>query len=166
MAGRMQHVPTRRNVTWLKRTWVASLALALAFAGLVPPPVAWANASGIELVSEITQARPTSEAQAQAFDDAMQFAMAFPDDVGYPWIDPASNTLELSAATSMGKEFLSTLLPPMAEAHRVRDVRFSFGQLERIKHEVTTLAAAGVPDADLIYSDGTRSQDRPGDHYR
>src|SRR5689334_3243167 len=33
----------------------------------------------------------------------------------------------------------------------IRDVKYSFGRLEAIKHEVTTLWSQGMVDADLIY---------------
>jgi hypothetical protein len=143
---------------WPQRASVMILATTIAFGGLAPVAAVQAgisapqrDASGIELVTEITQGRPTSEQQAQAFDDAMQFAIAHPKDVGYPWIDPASNTLELSAATDTGTTLLSAVQDAVLGPHRIRDVSFSYAQLEEIKHEVTTLAVAGVTDAELIY---------------
>ena len=105
--------------------------------------------SGVELVATISQARPTNEKQAQAFADALQFASENPIDIGYPWIEPTTDALVVSAATPTGRALLAT--SPVAAPRRTRDVKFSFGQLEQIKDEVTTLAAAGVPDADLIY---------------
>ena len=114
-------------------------------------PVSSIDASGIEIVTEITQARPINEAQAQALSDAFELAEANPDDVGYPWIDPASGMVELSAASEKGIGLLEQSRASISEPSRVRDVKFSFGKLEAIKHEITTLRAAGVLDADLIY---------------
>ena len=178
MTGGVAPAPARPYRVLPKHDWVVSLSLTIVLVGLMPPPLTWASSqttaapaisatvtsrtgslprasqldpSGIELVNEITQARSTNEQQAQAFDDAMQFASAHPNDVAYPWIDPASNILELSAATSKGRALLAAIPAPTAQPNRIRDVMFSYGQLERIKDEVTTLAAAGAPDADLIY---------------
>lgn len=169
-AGRAAHPPVRLHQVLPKRSWVVGLAVAVILASLLPPPLMSASSqmtapplmdgsfsaasqldpSGIELVREITQAHPTSEKQAQAFDDAMQFASAHPTDVGYPWIDPAIDALVVSTATPNGRALLAAM-PDSARPNRIRDVTFSYGQLEGIKDEVTTLAAAGVPDADLIY---------------
>ena len=102
------------------------------------------------MVTEITQAHPTNEKQAQAFDDALQFAGENPTDVGYPWIDPANDALVLSATTPKGRALLAAT-PALSLQDRIRDVTFSYGQLEGIKDEVTTLAGEGVPDAELIY---------------
>lgn len=115
---------------------------------------AWAasiDPSGIELVDKVTQAQPTSEKQAQAFDDAMRFAAANGTDVGYPWINPVSNALELSAATGKGRNALSAIQSDVEWPNAVRDVKFSIAALEQIADEVTTLRASGVSDADLIY---------------
>lgn len=140
------------------RGWAVSLAFAIAlglftsFPTAAESPRLLKDPSGIELVSEVRQARPTTEDQAQAWHDALQFAMANPDDVGYPWIDPATGTLELSAATEKGRIALDSAKGIIDVPNRVRDVRFSYGELETIKHDATTLVEAGVPDAELIYA--------------
>ncbi|MGH2967352.1 MAG: trypsin-like serine protease [Solirubrobacterales bacterium] len=119
--------------------------------GIGPPSSApELDASGLELVPELTQARPTSEKQAQAFDDAMQFAIDHPDDIGYPWIDPVTNTVVVSAASAKGSQLLGALKIDETQPVRTRDVAFSYRQLETIKDEITTLAADGVPDTDLL----------------
>ena len=169
MAARPLRATVRRGDKTRGHRRVFEFSLVFVLAGLLSPSGAWANPekpaaellgaalsetqldpSGIELVSKVTQARPTSAKQAQAFDDAMQFASSHPSDFGYPWIDPASGTLELSAATSKATALLAAT-PEIGQSGVIRDVPLSFGQLEEIKHEVTTLAAAGVADADLIY---------------
>lgn len=116
-----------------------------------PDLAAAADTAGIPLVTELMQARPQTEEQAQAFSDALEFAESNSDDVGYPWIDPANGSLELSAASPLGTKLLGVKRSTLASASQIRDVRFSYGKLEAIKHEVTTLHAKGVPDADLIY---------------
>lgn len=112
------------------------------------------DTSGIPLVSALVQAKPTSESQAQAISDALEFARSHPDDVGYPWIDPASGQLVLSAATPAGSALLADSSASLKTASSIRDVSFSFGKLEAIKDEVTTLHEAGMPDASLIYMTG------------
>jgi hypothetical protein len=111
-------------------------------------------------VSAVVQSRPTSEAQAQDLSDALVFAEKHPDDVGYPWIEPKTGSLELSAATSAGIDLLEGQRSDLATATSIRQVKFSYGTLESIKHEVTTLHAMGVPDADLVYA---TSQDHQSD---
>ncbi len=110
-----------------------------------------ADTFGIPVVTSVTQGRPTSEEQAQAFSDAFDFAEMHPNDVGYPWIDPKTDALELSAASARGRENLTTFRASIATPTRIRDVTRSFGELEALKHEITTLRAQGVPDADLLF---------------
>lgn len=111
------------------------------------------DTAGIPVVVDLVQAKPGSEAEAQAISDALEFARAHPDDVGYPWIDP-SGQLVLSAATPTGSALLSDATATLKTSTSIRDVAFSYGQLEAIKDEVTTLHEAGVPDAGLIYMTG------------
>ncbi|MGH2407889.1 MAG: hypothetical protein ACRDF7_07430 [Candidatus Limnocylindrales bacterium] len=101
-------------------------------------------------VGEEVQARPIGESMAQAFDQAWQFAQAHPNDIGYPWIDPATGVLVLSAATGQGRTVLveaATFSVPF----RIRDVAHSYTELQQIQDDATRLLAAGVTDAQLIY---------------
>src|SRR3954470_18398651 len=109
------------------------------------------DTAGIPLVDGPVQSKPTSEEEAQAWSDALVFAEGHPDDPGYPYIDPETGTLELSSASATGAELLNSERSTLKTTATVRDVKFSFGKLEGIKHEVTTLRAEGFPDADLIY---------------
>src|SRR5262245_48895774 len=58
------------------------------------------DSSGIALVGdEPIQAQGLTEGQAAAFDKALTAALENPDDLGYPWVDPSTGTLELATAT-------------------------------------------------------------------
>src|SRR5258705_13046359 len=95
--------------------------------------------TGILLVSagEQVQATPASEDFAVAFSDAMQLAEANGDDIGYPWIDPSSGVLVLSAVTPRGRDLLQAA--SISVPHRIRDVAHGAGELRRIQDEVTFL---------------------------
>src|SRR5574337_1257870 len=59
--------------------------------------------SGIALVGDAsTQAQGLTYTQAIAFDVALRAAMSNPDQLGYPWIEPNTGVLDLSAATAQG----------------------------------------------------------------
>ena len=115
-----------------------------------PAPTS-ADTFGIPVVTRIAQGSPTNEQQAQAFSDALVFAEEHPDDVGYPWIDPKTEGLELSAASIRGRDLLAAERMSDAGVAKVRDVSRSFGELEAIKHEITTLRMNGVPDAEYLF---------------
>jgi hypothetical protein len=101
-------------------------------------------------VGEEVQARPASEAMAQAFDLAWRFAQAHPMDIGYPWIDPLTGELVLSAATAEGRTLLAAAATFTVQI-RIRDVAHSYAELQQIQDDATRLLAAGVVDAQLIY---------------
>jgi hypothetical protein len=109
------------------------------------------DATGILLVGvgEPVQARPPSEDFAVAFSGALELAEAHGDDLGYPWIDPSSGELVLSAVTARGRDLLQTASIPVP--HRIRDVAHGAGELRRIQDDATFLRAQGVPGAELIY---------------
>jgi hypothetical protein len=153
-------VAIRRRRPWLAFALVAALAIPIGptmattsssvvdtSAGDLSQP----DTAGIPVVTEIAQGRPATEDQAQAFSDAMAFAEEHSNDVGYPWIDPKSGDLKLSAASEVGREALETEASTMPTTTKIRQVARSFGMLEGIKHEVTSLSHEGVPDADLIF---------------
>jgi hypothetical protein len=107
------------------------------------------------------QAAPRTEVGKLAFDAALRFAMAHPDDVGYPWIDPDATELLVSAATPKGRTLLQTQFMggSLAIATQIRDVKYSYTQLQQIQDDVTFLASQGVANADLIYQTGPDQRD-------
>ncbi len=109
------------------------------------------DTAGIPLVTKIEQPQPSSEEEAQAVSDAQVFAEDHPGDIGYPWLDPASGRLELSAASASGHDLVVDELAVFKSAPQIRTVRFSLGELSAIADAVTRLAENGVPDSDLIY---------------
>jgi len=110
------------------------------------------DATGILLVNagEQIQARPPNEEMAVAFNDALMFAAAHGDDVGYPWIDPSSGELVLSAVTPAGRSLLEAA--SITVPHRIRDVTHGAAELRRIQDDVTFLHSRGVVGSELIYA--------------
>ncbi|MGH2406466.1 MAG: hypothetical protein ACRDF7_00115 [Candidatus Limnocylindrales bacterium] len=128
------------------------------------PPASGAgnlDPTGILLVGadEQVQARPTSDALSSAFDQALRFAEANSGDIGYPWINPSTDELVLSAATEQGRSLLVALAASITVPHRTRDVAHTYGELQRIQDAVTYLSAEGVTDAQLIYRTGPDQRD-------
>src|SRR5450759_4567097 len=63
------------------------------------------DTSGIEVVGpDALQFRATDEAQAMAFDGALNLAYANRADMGYPWIDFAAKTLDLTVFDDAGQK--------------------------------------------------------------
>ena len=142
------------------------LILAIALAGCggspsspVPSAAANVDSTGILLVApgEQVQGRPPNEAVAQAHSDAMVMAEANGLDLGYPWIDPATGQLVLSAATARGRELIEAA--GVDVPHRIRDVEHGFKALEGIKDDVTFLGAQGIVGAELIFMSGQDHRD-------
>src|SRR5690242_13592009 len=69
-------------------------------------------------VDELVQAAPPDEASATAFSNALDLARANPNDVGYPWLDPVTGELVVSAATERGRQLLAAA--PTTLPHRIR----------------------------------------------
>ena len=113
-------------------------------------PTQHLDTTGILLVApgEVVQARPPSEEHAQAFSDAWMLAESS-DDLGYPWIDPPTGQLVLSAATPRGRERLEELTIGVPFA--IREVKHGAKQLREIQDAATFLRAEGVPGAELVY---------------
>jgi hypothetical protein len=111
--------------------------------------------------AEQVQAGPTSEVARKVFDAALRFTMAHSDDIGYPWIDPDGNELVVSAATAKGRTLLEASFAPgsLVLQTRIRDVKHSYAELQRIQDDITFLASRGVHDADLIYRTGPDQRD-------
>jgi hypothetical protein len=131
------------------------ISIALAVAACAAPPATPASdvdATGILLVGvgEQVQARPPGEDFAVAFSRAMELAEANGADLGYPWIDPSSGELVLSAVTPRGRDLIEAA--NIVVPHRIRDVAHGAGELRQIRDDATTLRARGVPGAELIYA--------------
>ena len=115
-----------------------------------PSPTPNLDPTGILLigVGEEVQAGPAPRRLANAFSDAILLAEANGDDLGYPWIDPATGELVLSVVTPRGRQLVDDA--GVTVPHRLRDVAHGVSQLQQIQDDVTSLAARGVADAQLI----------------
>lgn len=135
----------------IRAAWLAVLVTACAAPAPTPVPTANIDATGILLIDagEEVQTGPVPRRLANAFGDAMQLAEANGEDLGYPWIDPGSGELILSAVTPRGRELIEAAA--IAVPHRVRDVAHGAAELRRIQDDATFLHAQGVPGAELIY---------------
>jgi hypothetical protein len=136
-------------------TWIAvSIVACTGPAGTRPAasPSSSVQATGILLVNvgEPVQARPSSEVVAQALSDAMVLAEANGDDLGYPWLDPATGELVLSVVTPHGRELAGAA--GITVPHRTRDVLHGVAELRRIQDDVTFLRSRGVSGSELIYA--------------
>ena len=93
-----------------------------------------------------------------AFDQALRLAeQGNPNDLGYPWIDPSSGELVVSAATAHGRTLLEGT--SFGVSVRIRDVAHSSAELQKIQDDATRLYAQGVTDAALIYETGPDFRD-------
>ncbi len=154
----------------LRRNTAAALAFVLAVALLPvdtvagrvgvaglsgPGSPAEIDTSGIALVGrDAIQFRAENEAQALAFDAALNFALEHRGDMGYPWIDLETNTLELSAATEQGATVAFGAKSNLAAAGlvaRVTTAQASIAKLDGLADDATRLIEAGIPHADLIW---------------
>jgi len=109
--------------------------------------------SGILLVpiDEQVQATHPCEEFLQAFDQVLRLAMAHPSDFGYPWIDLATNEVVFSVVTSDGRNFAAEAKATLEVPYRIREVDWTYAQLQQIQHDVTFLLSEGVSDAELIF---------------
>lgn len=117
---------------------------------LEPAPTSTVDVTGILLVDveEQIQPGPLPRRMANAFGDAMLLAEANGDDLGYPWVDPVSGELVLSAVTPRGRELVEAAA--ITVPHRIRDVAHGAAELRRIEDEAPLLRSQGVPGAELI----------------
>ena len=96
------------------------------------------------------QSGSRDEAVSTAFDQALQLAeQGNPNDLGYPWIDPSTGGLVVSAATAHGRALLANTA--FGVPVRIRDVTHSTAELQKIQDDATRLNSLGVTDAGLIY---------------
>ena len=147
-----------RSHPWARVPLVLSVALSLggpvgAVSATAGDPIEAVpvDTAGIAIVDDLNQARPTTDQAAQAFSDALELARNNADDFGFPWLDPNSGKVILSAATERGSGIADAKTAAFANGAAVRQVKFSYGALQEIKHEAISLRMEGVRDADLIY---------------
>ena len=106
---------------------------------------------------EVVQARFSGEALAQAHSDATVMAENNGADLGYPWIDPATGELVLSAVTTRGRDLIAAA--HITVPHRVRDVAHGATELRHIQDDATFLRGQGVPGAELIFETAPDQRD-------
>jgi hypothetical protein len=113
------------------------------------------DTSGIEVVGpDALQFRATDEAQAMAFDGALNLAYANRADMGYPWIDFAAKTLDLTVFDDAGQKAALLAeggLDAAGLTIAITSARASIAKLDAIADDATRLVEAGVPNADLIW---------------
>lgn len=129
-------------------------------ASAVAPAGASLDATGILIVGPDYQLQSGSkdEAVSSAFDQALQLAeQSDPNDLGYPWIDPSTGGLVVSAATAHGRALLEST--SLGVPVRIRDVAHSTAELQKIQDDATRLNGQGVTDAMLIYETGPDFRD-------
>jgi hypothetical protein len=149
--GSIRRSSRNRGTATPQRAALAALARALAGPGAVLAEPTLEPIAGIPLVDTTNQSRPASDAQAQAISDAIDLAMEHPEDLSYPWFDPATETVVLGATTPRGAQLLTGAFDTAPVRHTTRSVERSYGELTRIADEITLLGNAGVPGADRIY---------------
>jgi len=118
------------------------------------------DSTGILIVGADYQRQSGSkdEAVSMAFDQALRLAeQGNPNDLGYPWIDPSTGQLVVSAATASGRTLLENT--SFGVSVRIRDVAHGAGELQKIQDDATRLNAQGVTDALLIYETGPDYRD-------
>jgi hypothetical protein len=123
-------------------------------------PAASLDVTGIPIVGRDYQMQSGSrdETVSAAFDQAFHLAeQGNPNDLGYPWIDPSTGGLVVSAATARGRTVLEST--SFGVPVRIRDVAHSYAELQRIQDDATRLNAQGVTDAALIYETGPDFRD-------
>ncbi len=138
----------------LLRNCAGAVALALlvsACSGQQPPPPPSADRAGILFVNlgEEVQSKPANEQVALALSSAIEFAETS-NDVGYPWIDPATGGLVMSAASAAGRQAIDAA--GFSIPYTIRDVKHGGAELRQIMDDVTFLHSRGVPKSELIYS--------------
>ena len=116
-----------------------------------PSPSPNVDVTGILMVDvdEQVQTGPMARRFANAFGDAMLLAETNGDDLGYPWLDPLSGELILSAATPRGRELIEAA--GITVPYRIREVTHGAAELRRIQDDVTLLGARGVPGSEVIF---------------
>jgi hypothetical protein len=94
-------------------------------------------------LDEEVQIGPLPRRLALPFSDAIELAAANGEDLGYPWVDPLTDELVLSAATPRGRQLIEGAA--ITIPHRIRDVPHGIAELERIQDDVMSLRPGGIP---------------------
>lgn len=102
-------------------------------------------------VGESVQVGQVGDELLGGFNEAYQFALDHPADLGWPWVDSTSGELVLSAASMRGRSLLEAAAANLGVPYRIREVAHSVEELRRIQEAVTRLRAEGVVDAHLIF---------------
>lgn len=120
--------------------------------GSTSPPSAGNAMNEIIVIAagDQVQAVPPNEGFAVALSSAQKLAEANGVDLGYPWIDPATGELVLSAVTPRGRGLLDAANPSVP--FRIRMVPYGAAELRRIQDGATLLNGQGVVDANLIHA--------------
>lgn len=152
----------------MNRWWGSSVrivAVLVATAGMPTPAAASgvatmdsdagvAAASVAVVGTDAIQFRAQNSVQADTFDAALRLAYDHPEDMGYPWLDTASNVLSISAANTAGAAEAAIAVSTFATqgvVARVKSTAASVSSLDAVGDDVTHLVAKGVPNADLIW---------------
>ncbi len=139
----------------LMRTMVPLVSVALA--SLVLPGTATAvpggaEASGIVVLSADTPVQTAPPASAlRALHAAWELSESNPDDFGYPWVDSSGQVVLDSVATTGSRLAYSPQTTAAGTRPRLRTVRYSFRELERIKHDAIGDTGGQLPGGEAIY---------------
>jgi len=122
-------------------------------------PTVAVDSTGILLVAvgEQVQPAPATEELKQAVSDAFELALVNGDDLGYPWFDPSTGELVLSAVTPRGRQLIEDA--GITVPRRIREVAHGAGELQRIQDDVTFLRTRGVPGSEFLYGTGPDQRD-------
>ena len=151
--GRRGHQPGRRRLVGVSRAarvcWVAVLVAAC---GGSPTPAPTSDPAAVLFVApgENVQSAPPTEELKILFSRLQELAEANGVDLGYPWFDPATGEIVMSAVTPRGRTLIEAA--GIAAPHRIRSVAHGATELRHIQDDVTLLGAQGVPDAQLIFA--------------
>jgi hypothetical protein len=130
---------------------IAGMAAACG-AAPTPTPTPSGNAAGVLFIApgEQVQSAPPSEEAKMLFSQLQQLAESNGLDLGYPWFDPATGEIVMSAVTPAGHALIEAAGITMP--YRIRSAAHGATELRRIQDDATTLRAQGVPGAELIFA--------------
>lgn len=147
----------RQRISWwwdyLRRaTRLCVIGVLAAACSASPTPSPSFDPDGVLFIKpgERVQTAPPTEELKTVFSEMQQLAEAIGVDLGYPWFDPVTGEMVLSAGTQRGRELIEAA--GITAPHRIRFVAHGAAELQRIQDDTTLLRAQGVPDAALIYA--------------